>query len=91
MYNLLLAKHIVNVWLTLGILDENKINLVQAFVDEFKSPSDIGCVSLKIASKLSGFTAEQWKNFVLYYSLPVLKSVSIMVVGFCLFRYVILL
>ena len=30
-------------------------------------------VFLKIASKFSGFTAEQWKSWVLYFSLPVLK------------------
>ena len=77
MHNLLLgtAKHLITVWLTLGILDEKRLNLIQQSIDEFESPPDIGRIPLKISSKFSGFTAEQWKNFVLYYSLTALKSV----------------
>ena len=75
MHNLLLgtAKRLMKIWLALEILDEKKLLSIQEVVDGFTTPIDIGRVPLKIASKFSGFTAEQWKSWVLYFSLPVLK------------------
>ena len=75
MHNLLLgtAKRLMKIWMASEILDEKKLISVQEAVDGFTTPIDIGCVPLKIASKFSGFTAEQWKSCVLYFSLPVLK------------------
>ena len=75
MHNLLLgtAKRLMNIWMALEILDVKKLISVQEAVDGFTTPIDIGRVPLKIASKFSGFTAEQWKSWVLYFSLPVLK------------------
>ena len=75
MHNLLLgtAKRLMKKWMALEILDEKKLISVQKAVDGFMTPTDIGCVSLKIASKFSGFTAEQWKCWVLYFSSPLLK------------------
>ena len=75
MHNLLLgtAKRLMKIWLALEILDEKKLVFIQEEVNRFTTPIDIGRVPLKIASKFSGFTAEQWKSWVLYFSLPVLK------------------
>lgn len=39
------------------------------------SPGDLGCLPAKIESGFSRFTAEQWKNWTLYYSLFRLKDV----------------
>ena len=76
MHNLLLgtAKRLMKKWMALEILDEKKLISVQKAVDGFMTPTDIGCVSLKIASKFSGFTAEQWKCWVLYFSSPPLSE-----------------
>lgn len=43
-------------------------------VDSFISPADIGHVPMKI-SGFAGFTAEQWKNWIMFYSLVGLKDV----------------
>ena len=48
---------------------------VQAKVDSFKCPAGIGRIPYKIASKVSGLKADQWKNWTMYFSLYALKSV----------------
>ncbi len=45
---------------------------MQAKVDSFITPSDVGRIPSKIAS---GFSAEQWRNWTLIYSLFSLKGV----------------
>ena len=75
MHNLLLgtAKRVMKIWLASEVLSEKRLLSIQEVVDTFITPIDIGRVPLKIASKFSGFTAEQWKSWVLYFSLPALK------------------
>ena len=75
MHNLLLgtAKYILNVWKELDFLSSNIFGEIQQLVDSFISPSDIGRIPLKIASGFSDFTADQWRNWIVYYSLPSLK------------------
>lgn len=38
-------------------------------------PSDIGRIPRKIASSFGGFTAEQWKNWVIVYSMFTLRGI----------------
>ena len=57
----------MEIWKSLELLDEKKFASIQEIVDTFITPSDIG--------RFSGFTADQWKNWVLFYSLPTLKSI----------------
>lgn len=73
MHNLLLgtAHHVVSVWKQLGLLDLTEI---QSRVDSFVTPSDVGRIPLKIASGFSQFTADQWRNWVLLYSLRSVKG-----------------
>ena len=76
MHNLLLgtAKYILGVWKELGFLSSNNFSEIQHLVDSFVAPADIGRIPLKIASGFSDFTADQWRNWIVYYSLPCLKS-----------------
>lgn len=76
MHNLLLgtAKYILGVWKELDLLSTDDFSQIQTLVDSFIAPSDIGRIPLKIASGFSDFTADQWRNWIVYYSLPSLKS-----------------
>lgn len=76
MHNLFLgtAKYILNVWKELKFLTTDDFVEIQALVDRFVAPSDIGRIPLKISSGFADFTADQWRNWILYYSLPSLKN-----------------
>ena len=77
MHNLLLgtAKHITEIWKTTSILSSKDFDLIQEKVNSFVSPADIGRLPFKISSGFSGFTAEQWKNWIIFYSLFALKDI----------------
>ena len=75
MHNLLLgtAKYILNVWKELQFLSAKDFVEIQNLVDSFVVPSDIGRIRLKIASGFAEFTADQWRSWIVYYSLPALN------------------
>ena len=75
MHNLLLgtAKHMVSVWRSCGIILDKDLESIQHAVDSFTTPSDIGRIPTRISSGFSGFTADQWRNWTLLYSLCSLK------------------
>ncbi len=77
MHNLLLgtAKHVLSVWTSLGILDKTHYLSIQENVDRFVTPPEIGRIPSKIASGFSSFTADQWRNWTLIYSLCSLKGI----------------
>ena len=70
MHNILLgtSKMMVELWKSDSILSEADFDLIQLRVDSFVSPSEIGWIPTKISSSFSGFTAEQWKNWTIYFS-----------------------
>ena len=74
MHNLLLgtAHHVISVWKVLGLLDLKKI---QERVDAFVTPTDVGRIPMKIQSGFAQFTADQWRNWTLLYSLCALKGI----------------
>ena len=76
MHNLLLgtAKHVMSVWKEKGIIKSTQLEGIQSKVDCFQTPSDVGRIPSKIQSGFAGFTAEQWKNWTLIYSLYSLKE-----------------
>lgn len=76
-HNLLLgtAKSITELWKTSSVLSSRDFDVIQQKVDSFVTPADIGRLPMKISSGFSGFTAEQWKNWVIFYSLFALKDV----------------
>ena len=47
---------------------------MQAEVDAFVTPHDVGRIPTKIFYSFSGFTAEQWKNWTLIFSLYSLEE-----------------
>ena len=77
MHNFLLgtAKYLVNHWKVSNIISSDNFQNIQATVNDFVSPSDIGRIPLKISSGFSGFTADQWRNWIVFYSLVTLKSI----------------
>ena len=76
MHNLLLgtAKHMLSIWTDLKLLTSKEFMTIQDHVDRFLVPNDIGRIPGKIASGFSGFTAEQYRNWTLIFSLSSLKG-----------------
>lgn len=80
MHNLYLgtAKHMMkNVWLDEknDFIDDDDFQRIQELVDSMTVPQDIGRIPGKISCSFSGFTADQWKNWTIVYSLFALKGV----------------
>ncbi len=75
MHNLYLGsgKHILkDVWIDRGITIESNFVLIQGRIDKIV---DIGRIPHKIRSGFSAFTADQYKNWILYYSLLSLHDI----------------
>ena len=77
MHNLLLgtAKHVLSVWKSTGVIGESHFDDIQSKFDAFVTPTDIGRIPGKIRSGFSSFTAKQWCNWTLIYSLCSLKEI----------------
>ncbi len=78
MHNLFLGsgKHILkDVWIDHGITIESNFVLIQGRIDKIVVPTDIGRIPHKIRSGFSAFTADQYKNWILYYSLLSLHDI----------------
>ena len=62
-----------NVWLNekSDFISDEDFQRIQQLVDSMTVPQDIG----RIPGKISGFTADQWKNWTTVYSLFALKGV----------------
>ena len=56
------------------ILSVSQLHTLQQRVDSVRAPPDIGRIPGKICSGFVSFTADQWKNWVVYYSLFVLHD-----------------
>lgn len=77
MHNLFLGsgKHILHLWLEHGHISHSHFQVIQELVDSFIVPSDVGRIPRKIEANFSGFTADQFKNWIITYSIPCLHSV----------------
>ena len=65
---LCVAKHYLqNVWMKNNIISESNFQLIQHRIDNIVVPSGIGRIPTKIESGFAAFTADQFKNWVLYY------------------------
>ena len=69
MHNLLLgtSKMMVELWKSSNILSPVDFELIQSKVNSFVCPSEVGRIPSKISSSFAGFTAEQWKNWTIYF------------------------
>ena len=63
------------IWCENDILTKEKLRELQERIATVEAPSDQGRLSGNISSNYRGFTASQWKNWVLYYSLYALEGV----------------
>ena len=78
MHNLFMgtAKHFLSsIWPQSGVLSDSDFAIIQKRVDRFQVPSDIGRIPYKIASGFSSFTADQSKNWVVYFSLLAMRGI----------------
>ena len=77
MHNLFvgLTKHTTKQWKETGILTGQDYILIQEKVDSMIVPSKIGRIPRKIASPFVAFTADEWMNWTLIYSLYALHGI----------------
>lgn len=77
MHNVLLgtAKHLVTTWKVRGIISGEHFQSIQQTTDQFITPADIGRIPYKMQSQFSSFTADQWKNWTLIFSIVALRPV----------------
>lgn len=77
MHNLLLGtgKHMLHLWVTHKVIFTAQFDSLQYCVDAMVIPSDIGRIPYKIASGFSGFTADQFKNWTVVFSIPALYGI----------------
>ena len=73
MHNIYLGtgKHMLTMWMTNGHIGQANYSILQATMDDITVPADIGRIPQKIDSRFSGFTAEQLKNWINIFSVPV--------------------
>ena len=77
MHNLFLgtAKRVFTKWVEDDIITRTGLETIQTRINEISVLSDIGRLPGNIKSNYGGFTAAQWKNFVLLFSMYCLKDV----------------
>ena len=72
MHNLFLgvAKHFLkNILIGQNILTDEHLQIIQERADRLSVPPDIGRIPNKIKTSFGGFTADQYKNWVIHYSI----------------------
>lgn len=77
MHNLFLgtAKTMLKIWYANNVLSNKDTDSIQMIVDNIKVPAHIGRIPRKIETNFSGFTADQFKSWTLYYSIPSLYRI----------------
>ena len=72
--NLGTAKHVMHIWQNKGILSNSDFNEMENTVSNITMPNDLGRIPPKIGSSFSGFSADQWRNWVTIFSPIALKN-----------------
>ena len=77
MHNLFLgtAKHMISVWKTHGLLNEEKCRLIESRIHPFSCPSDTGKLPKMFATSMGSFNADQLKNWTLLFSVYALHEI----------------
>ena len=77
MHNLFLgiAKHTFKTWRELKLLSDRHLEVLQDKVDVMNPPPGLGRIPRKIGSGFNAFTADEWKYWILIYSLYSLYGV----------------
>lgn len=77
MHNLYLGtgKHILkHIWSDREIIRKSKLDEIQNRIDQMVVPPDIGRIPNKVKSGFSKFTADQLKDWIVYFSIIALKG-----------------
>ena len=77
MQNLFLGtgKCMISIWIKAGLLDSTKFEQIQCCVDSMNVPCDVGRIPRKIETGFSGFKADQFKTWIILYSIPALFGI----------------
>ena len=77
MHNLFLgtAKYVFKLWDKRGIITRKGMKSVEEKIEKMDVPTDVGRLPKKISSNYGSYTAMQWKNWTLIYSVFALKDV----------------
>ena len=70
-----LAKYTMKTWKDLDILQASYYPLLQEKVDSITPPTKIGRIPRKIGAGFVSFTADEWKHWILIYSIFALHGV----------------
>ena len=76
MHNLFLgsAKHVFKLWVKKDLLNKKKLKILEQKIHSFDVGTGNGRLPHRIASNYGGYTASQWKNWTLIYSLFCLRD-----------------
>ena len=76
MHNLFLGtgKRMLKLWIDLNLLCAEKLCIIEERIRSFQVPADIGRLPNNILSNYGGFTAIQWRNWIIIYSPVVLRG-----------------
>lgn len=77
MHNLFLGtgKHVMQIWVDRSIITKKDFSRIEQIVAKIVTPRSVGRIPNKIASRFSGFTANQWKNWITVFSPVALKGI----------------
>ena len=77
MHNLFLGtgKHMLSVWMKQDLISKSHFETIQNFIDSINVPSDVGRIPSKISSGFSGFKADQFRTWIIIYSIPALVDI----------------
>jgi len=77
MHNLFLgtAKRVMKIWVEKDCITKQQFKKIEYTVSKIITPRSVGRLPLKIASGFSGFTADQWKNWIVIFSPVALKDI----------------
>jgi len=77
MHNLFLgtAKYVFKLWVNEGILTAPQLRKIDSRIQEVDVPPHLGRLPKNISANYGSFTAEQWKNWTIIYSLFALKDI----------------
>lgn len=77
MHNLFLgtAKKMFKIWTDLKLFTPSQLKEIEDRIQSIEVPSDIGRLPMRITSNSGSYTAEQWKNWTLIYSVYCLKGI----------------
>ena len=77
MHNLFLGtgKKMFDLWIDNNLLTRQNIEEIEDRISLFNVPTGVGRLPSNIGSRHGGFTAKQWKNWILIYSVAALKGI----------------